>query len=241
MATGATASSATTLQSALLPDLQCRGCETAVSSLLIRGFVLGFVVAASPGPIFFLCLRRTLARGWLTGLVSGLGVATADGLYAGLAAFGLGAVTAVLVGERLWLTLIGGMALILLGIRTVVSRPRTDATAATLDSTGLAIAYASTLGLTVTNPATIISFAALVASLGIGSGDGALPPALVVAGIFAGSATWWCVVAGLGAGLRARVTPRVLRGISAFSGVAIAALGLLAILSTLEVEGSLGG
>ena len=212
-----------------------------MSSLLIRGFVLGFVVAASPGPIFFLCLRRTLARGWLIGLVSGLGVATADGLYAGLAAFGIGAVTSVLVGERLWLTLIGGIALVLLGIRTVVSRPKNDHPAAALDRAGLALAYASTLGLTITNPATIISFAALVASLGIGTGDGYLTPALVVIGVFVGSATWWCIVAGLGAGLRARLTPRVLRGISAFSGVVIAALGVVAILTTLEVEGSLGG
>jgi threonine/homoserine/homoserine lactone efflux protein len=212
-----------------------------VSSLLIRGFVLGFVVAASPGPIFFLCLRRTLARGWLTGLASGLGVATADGLYAGLAAFGIGAVTSVLVGERLWLTLIGGIALVLVGIRTVVSRPKNDAPEATPDGAGLALAYASTLGLTITNPATIISFAALVASLGIGIGDGYLPPALVVIGVFAGSATCWGIVAALGTGLRARVTPRVLRGISAFSGVAIAALGVVAILTTLELEGSLGG
>lgn len=212
-----------------------------MSSLLIRGYVLGFVVAASPGPIFFLCLKRSLARGWLTGLVSGLGVATADGLYAGLAAFGIGAVTSVLVGERLWLALIGGIALVLLGIRTVVSRPRNDAPEATPDGAGLTLDYTSTLGLTITNPATIISFAALVAALGIGIGDGYLPPALIVVGVFAGSATWWCIVAGLGAGLRARVTPRVLRGISAFSGVAIAALGVVAILTTLEVEGSLGG
>lgn len=212
-----------------------------MSSLLIRGLVLGFVVAASPGPIFFLCLRRTLARGWLTGLISGLGVATADGLYSALAAFGIGAVTAVLVGERLWLTLIGGVALILLGLRTVASRPEKDEPAPAPDGAGLALAYFSTLGLTMTNPATIISFAALFASVGIGIGDGLLPPAQVVIGVFVGSATWWCIVAGVGAGLRARVTPRVLRGISAISGVAIAALGVLAILSTLEVEGSLGG
>lgn len=212
-----------------------------MSSLLIRGFVLGFVVAASPGPIFFLCLRRTLARGWLTGLASGFGVATVDGLYAALAAFGIGAVTSVLVGGRWWLTLIGGIALVLLGIRTVVGRPKTDAPAAAVDGSGLALAYASTLGLTLANPATIVAFAALVASLGIGLGAGYLPPSLIVAGVFVGSATWWCVVAGLGAGLRARVTPGVLRGISAISGIAIAALGMLAILTALEVEGSLGG
>ena len=221
--------------------IQCRRCETAVSSLLIRGFVLGFVVAASPGPIFLLCLKRTLARGWPIGLASGLGVATADGIYAGLAAFGVGAITSVLVGQRLWLALIGGAALVLLGIRTVISRPQSDDAAPASEAAGLAIAYVSTLGLTITNPATIISFAALVAALGIGLGDGFLPPALIVVGVFAGSATWWCIVAGVGTGLRARVTPRVLRGISALSGVAMAALGVAAILSTLKVEGSLGG
>jgi threonine/homoserine/homoserine lactone efflux protein len=177
----------------------------------------------------------------MTGLVSGLGVATADGLYAGLAAFGIGAVTSVLVGERLWLTLIGGSALVLLGIRTVVSRPKDDKPAAALGATGVAVAYISTLGLTITNPATIISFAALVASLGIGLDGGYLPLAMVVVGVFAGSATWWCVVAGLGAGLRARVTPRVMSFVSALSGVAIGVLGVVAILSALEVEGSLGG
>ncbi|HEY2598211.1 MAG TPA: LysE family transporter, partial [Candidatus Dormibacteraeota bacterium] len=195
----------------------------------------------SPGPIFFLCLRRGLARGWLTGLASGLGVATADGLYAGLAAFGIGAVTSALVGERFWLTLIGGAALVLLGFRTVVNRPKAEEPAPIPDRSGLAVAYISTLGLTIANPATIISFAALVASLGVGIGEGYLPPALVVIGVFAGSATWWCIVAGLGTGLRAGLTPSVVRGISAFSGVAMAALGLLAILSTLEFEGSLGG
>ena len=211
-----------------------------MSSLLIRGFVLGFVVAASPGPIFFLCLRRTLASGWRTGLVSGLGVASADGLYAGLAAFGITAVISVLAGGRLWLTLIGGAALVLVGARTLVSQPPNE-TPALPDGSGLAFAYLSTLGLTITNPATIISFAALVASLGIGISDGYLPPTLVVIGVFAGSAAWWSVVAGFGAGLRARVTPRVLRGLTLFSGLAIVALGLLAILSTLEIEGSLGG
>jgi threonine/homoserine/homoserine lactone efflux protein len=203
-----------------------------VSSLLIRGFVLGLVVAASPGPIFFLCLRRTLARGWLTGLVSGLGVATADGLYAGLAAFGVGTVTSVLVGERRWLVLIGGAALVLLGIRAAVTRAKNDASPAATDSAGLALAYVSTLGLTISNPATIISFAALVASLGIGTREGYVAPAIVVAGVFAGSATCWFTVAGLGAGLRARVTPGVLRGISTLSGLVIAGLGILAIYST---------
>jgi threonine/homoserine/homoserine lactone efflux protein len=203
-----------------------------VSSVLLRGFALGFAIAASPGPIFFLCLRRTLLRGRLIGLASGLGVATADGFYAALAAFGIGAVTSVLVGERRWLALAGGIALVILGLRTVVNRPAPADAVASTNGSGLSRAYLSTLGLTITNPATIISFAALVAALGIGLSGGYLRPSLLVMGVFLGSATWWCVLTGLVAGLRARVTPRVVRGISALSGLAIVALGVLAILST---------
>ena len=213
-----------------------------MASVLLRGFFLGFVIAASPGPIFFLCLRRTLTRGWVIGLVSGLGVATADGFYATLAAFGIGAVTSVLVGQRFWLALVGGMVLVLLGLRTVMNRPATLEPAPAAGGSGFAWAYLSTLGLTIANPSTIVSFAALVASLGTGLSGGYLPPALLVLGVFAGSATWWLLLAGIGARVRARVTPGVVRGISAFSGVAITALGVVAILSTLAgalaVDGS---
>ena len=204
-----------------------------MAGVLLRGFILGFVIAASPGPIFFLCLRRTLARGWPAGLASGFGVATADGFYAAVAAFGIGAISTFLVGERRWLALVGGAVLVLLGLRTLLERPKSVEPSSAATGSGLAWAYLSTLGLTITNPSTIISFAALVATLGIGLSGGLLAPALLVVGVFAGSATWWAVLAGLGAGLRARVTSRVVRGISTFSGIAIAALGLLAILSTM--------
>jgi threonine/homoserine/homoserine lactone efflux protein len=204
-----------------------------VSSLLLRGFVLGFAVAAAPGPIFFLCLRRTLVRGWLNGLVSGFGVATADGFYAAVAAFGISAITSALTGEGKALALAGGALLVVLGARIALDKPRTAEAPAT-NSTGLAWAYLSTLGLTITNPATILSFAALAATLGAGSG-GYLRPALLVAGVLLGSASWWCIVAAAASGLRARITPRVVRLIGTFSGVAIALLGVAAFASALRI------
>jgi len=204
-----------------------------VASVLLRGFALGLAIAAAPGPIFFLCLRRTLVKGWLNGLVSGLGVATADGFYAAVAAFGVGAITTLLTGERRWLALGGGVVLAALGARIVFGRPKTTETASR-NRAGLAGAYLSTLGLTIANPATIISFAALAATLGAGIGGGFLRPALLVVGVLLGSATWWCVLAALGAGLRARITPRVVGGISTASGLAIIGLGLAAVVSALS-------
>jgi len=200
-----------------------------VSSVLLRGFALGFAIAASPGPIFFLCLRRTVLRGRLYGLVSGLGVATADGIYAAIAAFGFAFAAAVASGRRPF-AVAGGAVLVGLGLRILFDRRQEPAGAPPGTPTGLVWAYASTLGLTITNPATIISFAALAATLGLGAGSGARPAALV-GGVLLGSATRWCLLAVAASLLRARVTPAVVRGISTLSGLAIALLGMLAIYS----------
>ena len=203
-----------------------------MSSLLLRGFLLGFAVAASPGPIFFLCLRRTLVRGWLNGLISGFGVATADGFYAAVAAFGVGAITTALTGERRWLALAGGALLVFLGTRIVLDRPTTAEAPPPTRSSRIG-AYLSTLGLTISNPATIISFAALAATLGAGISGGVLRPAALVIGVLLGSVTWWIVLAALATGLRARIAPRVVRIISTISGLAIIGLGVVALVSAL--------
>ena len=202
-----------------------------MSSLLLRGFALGFAVAASPGPIFFLCLRRSLLRGRLYGLVSGLGVATADGIYAAVASVGLAAVATAAIGFRRPLALIGGAVLVVLAVRILLERRQDPSEVAPATGSGLARAYASTLGLTITNPATIISFAALAATLGLGPGAGFVKPAALVTGVLLGSAAWWCLLALAASSLRGRLTPTVIRGISTFSGLAIAILGMLAIYS----------
>jgi threonine/homoserine/homoserine lactone efflux protein len=202
-----------------------------VSSVLLRGFALGFAIAASPGPIFFLCLRRTLLGGRLYGLVSGLGVATADGLYAAIASFGFAAIASAVVSGRRPLALIGGAVLMGLGSRILFERRLQTSTASAPTHAGLAWAYLSTLGLTITNPATIISFAALAATLGLGAGTGPARPAALVAGVLLGSAAWWCLLAVAASLLRSRVTPAVVRGVSTSSGLAIALLGMLAIYS----------
>ena len=77
--------------------------------------MLGLSIAAVLGPIGLLCLRRTLVGGFAVGFVSGLGAATADADYAAIAGFGISAVAALLVDQRLWLRLIGGAFLLYLG------------------------------------------------------------------------------------------------------------------------------
>ena len=204
-------------------------------SLWLRGFALGFAVAASPGPIFFLCLRRTLVSGRLTGLFSGFGVATVDGFYAAIATFGVAALTSAFVAGRRPLAIVGGAALVVLGARIFLERnPSSGPGYVPVRKTSLAWAYASTVGLTITNPATILSFAALAATLGLGTGGSFLKPAVVTLGVLCGSAAWWLLLVTATSLLRTRMTPRVLRGLSLFSGAAIVLLGILAAISAVS-------
>src|SRR5215213_809959 len=201
------------------------------TTLLLRGVVLGFTIAAAVGPISLLCIRRTLAEGRAVGLVSGLGVATADATYGAIAAFGLTAVTELLVDWRRALGIIGGLFLLWLAWRTVRSVPGSAATA-TPRRGGLAGAYLSTLGLTLTNPMTILSFAALFVGLGVTGGDAAGATAVTL-GVFLGSASWWVVLVAVVGVFRSRITPAGLRRVNIASGLLIGAFAVVALGSAL--------
>ena len=198
--------------------------------LLARGFVLGFTIAAAVGPISLLVIRRILAEGRLVGLISGLGVATADGAYGAIAAFGLTAVTDLLVDGRRVLGVVGGLFLLWLAWRTFRAVPGEAARADGRGPRGLPGAYLSTLGLTLTNPMTILSFAAQFVGLGVTGGDAA-GATLLTAGVFAGSAAWWFILVGFVGAFRSRVTSAGLRRVNMASGVLIGAFAVVAVAS----------
>lgn len=196
-------------------------------SFLVRGFAIGFTVALGVGPITLLTIRRTLAHGRVYGLASGLGVATADASYGGIAAFGLTAITALLVGARTVLGLVGGVFLVWLGIRTLLAPPA-DHAASVRERPGLVGAALSIYGLTMTNPMTILSFGAIFAGLGL-AGRTAGEAALLTAGVWLGSMAWWVILTTLLGAFRARVTPRLLLAITRVSGIVLLLFGALAL------------
>jgi threonine/homoserine/homoserine lactone efflux protein len=198
----------------------------------LRGLLIGFSIAAPVGPIGVLCIRRTLADGRVYGLVSGLGAATADAFYGSVAGFGLTFISSLLIGQSFWLRLIGGAFLCYLGVRTFLARPAEKAAAD--KSNSLAGAYASTLFLTLTNPTTIFSFAAIFAGLGIASTAGNyLDAGLLVLGVFIGSALWWLTLSSVVSIFRAKFGARQLQWVNRISGIIILVFGVLALVSLL--------
>jgi len=191
----------------------------------LKGLALGFSIAAPVGPIGLLCIRRTLSGGWRLGLAAGMGAATADMVYGLVAAAGLTAVTEVLVSARQPLQFAGGAALILLGL--TVLRAEAPGERVGTDSAGLATTYATTFLLTLGNPATILSFAAVMAGLGAMSATG--ETVVLVAGVFVGSALWWFALSTAVSLMRHRLLATALVWINRASGVAIIVFGILAL------------
>ncbi|HKP51723.1 MAG TPA: LysE family transporter [Chloroflexia bacterium] len=199
-------------------------------AFLLKGLILGFSIAAPVGPIGVLCIRRTLASGFPSGILSGLGAATADAFYGGVAAFGLTFVSTFLVGGQIWLRVVGGLFLLYLGLRIFLSPPPEKPASAS--TRGLAGAFASTFFLTLTNPATIISFAAVFAGFGLGASGGSTADAsLLVVGVFAGSALWWLLLASGVTLLRSRLDYRRMGWINKLSGAIIIVFGLITLAS----------
>lgn len=197
---------------------------------------MGFSIAAPVGPIGMLCIRRTLSNGMLSGFVSGAGAATADGTYGMLAALGLASVTRFMHEYQFVFHLLGGLFLLYLGCIAYKSGSASSAPKA--DHQGLLSAYASTFALTITNPMTFLSFAALFAVMGAGSGsdldsDTVTTAAAIVAGVFIGSLLWWLILSSLVSLLRKGLSRKGMIFINKLSGLVIIGFGIVSILSVI--------
>ncbi len=155
-----------------------------------KGIVLGFAIAAPVGPIGILCIKRTLQFGRLSGLFSGIGAAVADAIYAVVAAFGLTAVSDVLIAYKTWIQGFGAFFLVYLGVRTF--RAKIQDSSVIVSHSTLIGDFLSTFALTITNPMTILSFVAVFAGLGF-SGSAGTGVSLVL-GVFVGSVVWWLLL-----------------------------------------------
>jgi threonine/homoserine/homoserine lactone efflux protein len=197
----------------------------------LKGLIIGFVIAAPVGPIGVLCARRTLMFGRRAGFFSGMGAATADSIYGFVAAFGLTLVSDILTGHNVFLRLAGGSLLCILGVKALVADPslKRDSPKSFKRFAGM---YSSTFILTLTNPMTIFSFAAVFAGFGLAGVKGSVfSAAILVLGVFLGSALWWIFLVGLFSIFRKRFHSHQLRWVNRISGGIIIASGLLALLS----------
>jgi threonine/homoserine/homoserine lactone efflux protein len=197
---------------------------------LWMGLLIGVSIAAPVGPIGLLCIQRTVSQGRASGFASGLGAATADAVYGVVAGFGIDLVSDFLIGQQLWIRLIGGVLLLLIGIKGLSAKVADQAAQGKTAVRGIWWSYVSTFLLTITNPMTILSFAAVFAALGVaGSSHEYVSAALIVAGVFLGSALWWLILTSLAGWFRGKLNQAALLWIGRLSAVVIIGFGVYGI------------
>jgi threonine/homoserine/homoserine lactone efflux protein len=195
--------------------------------IFLKGFTIGLAIAAPVGPIGLMTIRRTLAFGRAAGFLTGLGAASADAIFGSIAAFGITAISSIMIGAKTWLGIIGGIFLIYLGWQTVLSQPAQNP--AESKASSLPSMYLTTFALVLTNPISILYFVGIIAS--VGAAKNAASATWMVAGVFVGSALWWLTLASIANGLRNKINPRALKWVNQVSGVIIAGFGIFALIS----------
>lgn len=198
--------------------------------LFIRGILVGVAIAVPVGPIGVLCVRRTILRGPVSGLISGLGAALADTLFGCIAAFGLTAISDALIQHQAWLKLGGGAFLCAIGFRSFTTDPKPPPRHS--GDRNLVRDFLSTFLLTLTNPVTILALAAIFAALGVlDAGLDSVHTLTLVAGVFIGSAAWWLLLAAVTLPIRGRLDPNHLEWVARVAGILLLASGLYVLAS----------
>jgi threonine/homoserine/homoserine lactone efflux protein len=197
---------------------------------LLKGMAIGFAMAVPVGPVGLVCIRRTLNYGLVVGLLSGLGAALADALFAAVAAGGLASLTDFLLRIERQLQLAGGLFLVALGIWTYFKHPVEKGA----NRGGHHGAVATTFLLTLTNPMTLLAFLGFFVAFGVTTGGGLLHGiAALVAGVFLGSGLWWFLLCvGIGE-LRHSIDPGLLHRLNCFSALGIAGFGVYVLIEPL--------
>ncbi|MDZ7625908.1 MAG: LysE family transporter [Ignavibacteriaceae bacterium] len=158
-------------------------------TFFLKGIAIGFIMAIPIGPIGVMCIRKTLTEGRLSGLIIGLGAATADLFYGCVAVFGLTVISDTLSDQRLWIRIVGGALLFFLGIKTFRAQPKDPKLK--ISGSGRLRSYFTVVVLTLTNPLTIFAFIAVFAAFGLGDGLSFFSAVVLVAGVFIGSCLWF--------------------------------------------------
>lgn len=200
----------------------------------IKGIIVGIVITAPIGPVGALIVQRTINRGRMAGILSGLGASVGDALYGIVVAFSLTFVSEFLMNHEVWVHIIGGIILFVFGVRVYISKPRP------LESQKNGRShfgnFGSALLLTLSNPMVILSILALFAILGIAEpADYYRTAAVLVAGIFVGCFVLWMALCYFISNLRGRLSEKNLVLINKITGLLILACGAYAFLSLIKL------
>ncbi|RPH33589.1 MAG: hypothetical protein EHM93_04710 [Bacteroidales bacterium] len=205
-------------------------------TFLVKGILIGLLASIPLGPIGVICIQRTINKSRLSGFFSGLGAATADTIFAAIAGFSLTFILNFIEEKQKILEAIGGLIVILLGIKTFYTNPVNQLRRHKKNPSKLVEDFISVLLLTITNPLAIFLFVGMFATLGLAyNGENMGLSLITLAGVFLGGTLWWFTLSSLVNLFRKRFRLKQLWWINKIAGAVIFILGVLAIVNVARV------
>ncbi len=203
---------------------------------IIKGMIVGIAVTAPVGPLGILCIQRTINRGLLSGLITGVAAAFADIMYAIIAGFGVSVIADFLEANQLIIRIIGGLIVAFLGIRIYMSNPAKQFRRQKTQKRTYISDFISGFLITITNPIVIVVFGAVFASFGLDKAESGKSVIITIIGVFAGALGWWISLTVLVNIFRNKINLRKLWWINKITGVFVAVFGLGIIISALFIK-----
>ena len=198
---------------------------------IIKGITLGLVVTAPLGPLGVMCIQRTINRGVIAGLITGIASALGDIMYAIIAGFGVSVIAHFLNEYQLIIRVIGGIIVGFLGVRIYFSNPVKQFRRQKVQKRNYVSDFISGFLLTITNPIVLVVFGAAFASFGLDKGDSVRSVILTIIGVFIGAIGWWISLTTLVNIFRDKINLRKLWWINKITGVFVFLFGIIIIVS----------
>ncbi len=191
-------------------------------TLFIQGILIGFLVSIPLGPIGVLVIQRTVNKSRIAGLLSGMGAALSDTLYAIIAGFSLTFVIDFIHVNEILFQSIGALIVLGLGINIFFKNPVSDLRRNKLRGNTHFQDIISSFLITFSNPLTVFVFLAVFTSSGVANSlEKPFYAFFVILGVFTGAFIWWFSLSGIVSLFRHKINLRVLWWINKTAGVLI--------------------
>lgn len=203
--------------------------------LAAKGILIGLLVSIPLGPIGVLVIQRTVNKSRTAGLLSGMGAALSDTIYAIVAGFSLTFVVDFIQENEILFQALGALVVLALGIHIFLKNPVTDFRRNKLRGNTHFQDIISSFLVTFSNPLTVFVFLAVFTSSGIVvSIEQPLHAIFVIVGIFTGAFIWWFSLSGIVSMFRHKINLRILWWINKTAGAAIVLFVLVTVILVVQ-------
>lgn len=208
-----------------------------IPEIILKGIIIGLLVSIPLGPVGILCIQRTLNKGRLAGLISGLGAAAADTIFAVIAGFGLTIIINFIEEKQIYFQIIGGLFVLYIGLKIFYTNPVKQMKLQRMNRSQLSQDFVSVFLLTLSNPMAIFLFLAIMAAIKVASDRLTfIEISMLSAGIAAGAILWWFLLSTLANRFRKKIRLRSIWWMNKITGSVVFLFGLLVLISLWVIQ-----